>query len=216
LGCFHDAELTFTSSRPVGTVGCQGRSLPRTSDSDQSSVSRHSVAELAAAPSWDASCTAHTTSRSWCRDGRPWAVHRGCTAWLSGLAGHTECAGYVKYEQFLTLGQDPPGRRQSIWRRSVSPRIGDGAAGSRLIGIVAWTEPSLMESGDLLPPTATTAEQRLRFLASAASSSGRSRGRSCLHPHAIQACPAVIVLLERCATVHKARCNAKPQVSMGM
>ena len=35
-------------------------------------------------------------------------------------------------------------------------------------------------------------------------------------PHAIQSCAAVMVLLECCATVHEAWCDAKPQVSMGM
>ena len=34
--------------------------------------------------------------------------------------------------------------------------------------------------------------------------------------HAMQSCAAVMVLLECCATVHQARCDAKPQVSMGM
>lgn len=33
------------------------------------------------------------------------------------------------------------------------------------IGITAWTEPSLVDSGLLYPPTAMTAEQRLRFYA---------------------------------------------------
>jgi uncharacterized protein YecE (DUF72 family) len=34
------------------------------------------------------------------------------------------------------------------------------------IGITAWTEPSLVEFGEFYPPTATTAEERLRFYAS--------------------------------------------------
>ena len=33
------------------------------------------------------------------------------------------------------------------------------------VGVTAWTEPSLIESGELYPPTLTTAEQRLRFYA---------------------------------------------------
>lgn len=34
------------------------------------------------------------------------------------------------------------------------------------VGITAWTEPSLVQSGELYPPTATTAEERLRFYSS--------------------------------------------------
>jgi hypothetical protein len=34
------------------------------------------------------------------------------------------------------------------------------------LGITAWTEPSLVESGELYPPAITTAEQRLGFYAS--------------------------------------------------
>jgi hypothetical protein len=34
------------------------------------------------------------------------------------------------------------------------------------IGVTAWSEPSLVESSELYPPTVTTAEERLRFYAS--------------------------------------------------
>ncbi len=55
-------------------------------------------------------------------------------------------------------------------RQSVGPAAADDPVMRRLadhgfyVGITAWTEPSLIESGELYPPLAT-AEQRLRFYA---------------------------------------------------
>src|SRR6266496_4014716 len=40
------------------------------------------------------------------------------------------------------------------------------AAGKVLVGISSWTEPTLVKEGTFYPPTAKSAEERLRFYAS--------------------------------------------------
>ena len=45
------------------------------------------------------------------------------------------------------------------------PVIGELADDGLYVGVTAWTEPSLAESGELYPPGVATAEERLRYYA---------------------------------------------------
>jgi uncharacterized protein YecE (DUF72 family) len=56
-----------------------------------------------------------------------------------------------------------PGAPQAA---AADPVIRELAARGLYIGITAWTEPSLISSGELYPPSAATPEQRLRYYAS--------------------------------------------------